>query len=148
MFSIKALFPILIAIHLLFGGLVLILFKKEKSGRYWLYGCLSLSLGLTLVLLRGALPDWITYSAANLLTLFSWFLFFISIEILLGKKTRMLPFALVIVICHAIIIESILNSVFRPYLVIYLSSIWSIASLYFFSRPLNLTALSKISMLP
>lgn len=137
MFSIKALFPILIAIHLLFGGLVLILFKKEKSGRYWFFGCLSLSFGLTLVLLRGALPDWLTYSAANLFTLFSWFLFFISIEILLDKKTRMLPFALAIVICHGIIIELILNSAFRAHLVIYLSTIWSLASLYFFFETLK-----------
>lgn len=132
MFSIKALIPILITIHLLFGGLVLILFKKEKSSRYWVFGCLSLSLGLTLVLLRGNFPDWLTYSMANLFTLFSWFLFFISIQILLGKKTKMLPIATIIVACHGVIVESILHSALKPYLVIYLSTIWSIASLYFF----------------
>lgn len=132
MFSIKALIPILITIHLLFGGLVLILFKKEKSGRYWASGCLCLSLGLILVLLRGNFPDWLTYSVANLFTLFSWFLFFISIEILLGKKTKMLPLATIIVVCHGLIVESILHSALKPYLVIYLSTIWSIASLYFF----------------
>lgn len=137
MFSIKALIPVLIAIHFLFGGLVLVLIKGDKSARFWLYGCLSLAFGLTLVLLRGVLPDWLTYSVANLLTLLSWFLFYISLEILICSRSRMLPWALFIVTCHGVVIELIMASAWKANLVIYLSAVWSVVSLILFFKILK-----------
>lgn len=143
MFSIAALLPVLISIHLLFGGLVFALFKFERSARFWLAGCLSLSLGLTLVLCRGILPDWLTYSVANLFTLLSWFLFFISIDLLLNKQSKLLPFSAGIVVCHGVFVQLIFVSSLRPYLVVYLSFIWALVSFVFFIKILQFNQTHK-----
>lgn len=143
MFSIAALLPVLISIHLLFGGLVFALFKFESSARFWLAGCLSLSLGLMLVLCRGIWPDWLTYSVANLFTLLSWFLFFISIDSLLNKQSKLLPFSAGIVVCHGVIVQLIFVSSLKPYLVVYLSFIWALVSFIFFIKILQFNKMYK-----
>lgn len=143
MFSIAALLPVLISIHLLFGGLVFVLFKFERSARFWLAGCISLSLGLTLVLCRGISPDWLTYSVANLFTLLSWFLFFISIDLLLNKQSKLLPFSAGIVVCHGVIVQLIFISSLKPYLVVYLSFIWALVSFLFFIKILQFNQAHK-----
>ncbi len=132
MFSIQALLPVLIATHILFGGLVLVLFKKDKSAKYWLSGCLILALGLTLILFRGILPDWLTYALANCLTLLSCFLFFISIQTLDDQKSNVLPWSLAIVACHGLAVDIIFASSWKPHLAIYISTVWCMVNLYFF----------------
>lgn len=132
MFSVKALIPVLITVHILFGGLVLILFKNDRPARYWLYGCLSLAFGLSLTMFRGYAPIWVTHSLANVFTLYSWFLFFIGIELLLQKKTVILPWSLPAIALHGLIIQSFIWFDISSYIAIYLSIVWAVLSFYFY----------------
>lgn len=136
MFSVKALIPVLITVHILFGGLVLILFKNDRPARYWLYGCLSLAFGLLLTMFRGYAPVWMTHSLANVFTLYSWFLFYIGIELLLQKKSVIRSWALPMIGLHGLIIQFFLWFDIASYIAIYLSIVWAALSFYFY-RAIN-----------
>ena len=132
MFITKAIFPVLITLYVLCAGLVFVVIKNNKSARLWIYGCLSVAFGLALVLLRPHFPPWLTYSAANFFTLFGWFLFFASLEVLLTKKAATLNWIPIVAAIHGLIIEMLFYFQIEKYTETYLSSVWSIMNFCFF----------------
>lgn len=132
MFITKAVFPVLITLYVLCAGLVFVLIKNNRSARLWIYGCLSVAFGLGLVLLRPNFPSWLTYSVANFFTLFGWFLFFVSLEVLLTKKTTTLNWIPIVAALHGLIIEMLFYFQIEKYTATYLSFVWSIMNFCFF----------------
>ena len=132
MFITKAVFPVLITLYVLCAGLVFVLIKNNRSARLWIYGCLSVAFGLGLVLLRPNFPSWLTYSVANFFTLFGWFLFFASLEVLLTKKTTTLNWIPIVAALHGLIIEMLFYFQIEKYTATYLSFVWSIMNFCFF----------------
>ncbi len=130
MLSVKTLIPVLISIQVLFGGLVWILFKQDKSAQYWVRGCAMLALGLTLTMLRDPLPFWMGYPLANILALYGWLLFFVSIEILLRGDSQFKIWALLISLLHGAFVALIFYYQLDAYMAMYVGLIWSLVNFY------------------
>jgi signal transduction histidine kinase len=132
MLSVKSLFPVLLAVHLLFGGLVFALFKNDRSARYWVLGCLSAAMGISLILLRGSAPYWLTFLVGNFFSFFGWFLFFISIQILISNKSKLLYWSILLCLLHVFCIDLIFRFNLEKYIAIYIGVVWSAMNLYFY----------------
>ena len=93
MFYVKALFPVLLAINLMFAGLVFAILKNDRSARHWIIGCLLGSAGFGLILMRDIWPFSLTFLLSNFLIIVSWFFFATAIEVLLKGSSRLLMWA-------------------------------------------------------
>lgn len=82
MFATESLFPVLFIINLMFGILLLILFKKKNnySAKYWVWACFSFCIGSFLIAARNYLPVFIGFILANFLLSYSHYLCYQSIE--------------------------------------------------------------------
>ena len=82
MFATETLFPVLFIINLMFGILLLILFKKKNnySAKYWIWACFSFCVGSFLIAARNYLPMFIGYILANFLLSYSHYLCYQSVE--------------------------------------------------------------------
>ncbi|WP_281971171.1 MULTISPECIES: ATP-binding protein [unclassified Polynucleobacter] len=82
MFATESLFPVLFIINLMFGLLLLVLFKKKNniSVKYWVYACFSFCIGSFLIAARNYLPVVVGYIFANFLLSYSHYLCYQSIE--------------------------------------------------------------------
>jgi hypothetical protein len=82
MFATESLFPVLFIINLMFGILLLILFKKKNnySAKYWIWACFSFCVGSFLIAARNYLPMFIGYILANFLLSYSHYLCYQSVE--------------------------------------------------------------------
>jgi signal transduction histidine kinase/CheY-like chemotaxis protein len=82
MFATESLFPVLFIINLMFGILLLILFKKKNnySAKYWVWACFSFCVGSFLIAARNYLPMFIGYILANFLLSYSHYLCYQSVE--------------------------------------------------------------------
>lgn len=90
MFNILAQFPILMAMNVFFGILILVIYygKSDKSAIFWALGAFSLSVGFFLILLRGFFPAALTFGVANFFTSYAAFLFAYSIQYLAHGKLQ------------------------------------------------------------
>jgi signal transduction histidine kinase len=127
MFSVNSLFPILIAIHLMFGILVLILYRggKDRSAETWAAACFTSALGLTITLMRENLPFWLGFVVANIATLYAWFLFYIALEILFSGKRRLGYWAELVAVIHGGVFALIVSSPWKSYAGVYIGVVWS-----------------------
>lgn len=132
MFYVKAIFPILLAINLMFAGLVYAIFKNDRSAKFWIIGCLLAASGFSLILLRAIGPNWLTYLLANFLILVAWFFFAAAIEILLKGSVKILKWALPIGLLYVIGLELIQNSDNKSLIPIHVGITWSLVNLSFF----------------
>lgn len=82
LFATESLFPVLFAINLMVGLLLLILFKKQKniSVKYWVMACFFFCAGSFFIAARNYLPVFIGYCVANFLLIYSHYLCYRSIE--------------------------------------------------------------------
>lgn len=145
MFYVKAIFPILFAINLMFAGLVLAIFKNDRSAKFWIIGCLLSGTGFSFITLRGVGPNWLTYLLANFLILVAWFIFATAIEVLLKQSKKILMWALPISLLYVIGLELIQNSDSKRLIPIYVGIIWSLVniSFFFFIQRLNASQKNK-----
>lgn len=132
MFYVKAIFPILLAINLMFAGIVYVIFKNDRSAKLWIIGCLLAATGFSLILLRGAWPNLLTYLLANFLILVAWFFFAAAIEILLKGSLKILKWAVPIGLLYVIGLELIQNSNNKGLVPIHVGITWSLVNLSFF----------------
>jgi len=91
MFATESLFPVLLIINLMFGVLLLILFKGKNnySVKYWVWACFSLCVGSFLIAARNYLPIFIGYVLANFLLGYSHYLCYQSVTYFnKGKKVN------------------------------------------------------------
>ncbi len=133
MFSVQATFPIVIATLLLFALATSVLFdlSKDRSARYWVYASIGLPIGLVLVLLRGVIPDWISYALSNFLTFYSWCLFYVSLEFLILKKSRAMFWTFGIAIIYTFSFTAFAQSGNLFYSSLMTSLTWGISNLVF-----------------
>jgi signal transduction histidine kinase len=82
MFATESLFPVLFIINLMFGILLLILFKKKNnySAKYWVWACFSFCIGSFLIAARNYLPVFMGFILANFLLSYSHYLCYQSVE--------------------------------------------------------------------
>lgn len=133
MLSVQSLFPVLLSVHLLFGGLVFAVLKKDKSARYWALGCFSAAIGILLILLRNYdAPFWLSFPVSNFFTLLGWFFFFVSIQALISKKNSFLIWTLPICIAHGICIDLLFRFNLEKHMAVYIGLIWTAFNFYFY----------------
>jgi len=82
MFATESLFPVLFILNLMFGILLLILFRKKNnySAKYWILACFSFCIGSLLIAARNYLPMFLGYILANFLLSYSHYLCCQSVE--------------------------------------------------------------------
>ncbi len=132
MFYVKALFPILLAINLMFAGMVYVIFKNDRSAKCWITGCMLAATGFSLILLRGTWPNFLTYLLANFLILVAWFFFAAAIEVLLKGSLKILKWAIPIGLLYVLGLELIQNSDNKSLVPIHVGITWSLVNLSFF----------------
>jgi signal transduction histidine kinase len=132
MFSVKALFPVFIAIHLTFATLVYATFKNDRSAKFWMAGCLFAAAGFSLILTRGSTPFWLSFELANFLILVAWFLFFSAIEILLVGSSKALKWSLPIGFAYVVGLSLIADSQYKNFIATYVGATWALVNLFFY----------------
>lgn len=132
MFYVKALFPILLAINLMFAGLVYAIFKNDRSAKFWVIGCLLAATGFSLIILRAIGPNLLTYVLANFLILVAWFFFATAIEILLKGSSKILKWAIPVGLLYVIGLELLQNSDYKYLIPVHVGITWALVNLSFF----------------
>ena len=81
-FAASSLFPIMLAINLIYGTILWALFRKDRSVsvNFWIKGCFYFCLGTFLIAIRFHLPLFLGYALGNFFVAYSHFMCFQSME--------------------------------------------------------------------
>lgn len=133
----------------MFGILVLTLYRggKDNSARAWAAACFTSAFGLTVTLLREGLPFWLGYLLANIITIYAWFLFYISLELLIVGKRRLGWWAEVFSLCHGFIFAWIVSSPWKIYAGMYIGFVWTCLNAFLAYRVWQLNQANKRTFL-
>ena len=132
MFSVQALFPVFIAINLMFAGLAYAAFKNDRSAKFWMIGCLFAAAGFSLLLLRGTAPSWLTFQLANFLLLVAWFILFSSIEILLQGSSKTLKWGFAIGVIYAVGLTILYHSDYKNLIAVFVGITYFLINIFFY----------------
>lgn len=86
MFAVTSLYPVMVVLNALFGGIILLVYwkKRDLSGITWAISALLFSFGFVIIAVREHLPYIIGFPVPNLVTTFAVFLQLYSLQQLLS----------------------------------------------------------------
>jgi HD domain len=90
MFNTQSFFSLVAILHLLCAGLLWEVYRnsKDRSARFWIYGCIAYACGLVLIICRPFLPLFFGFTAAMFFVTYSNILFGYSLSALAERKVQ------------------------------------------------------------